>query len=64
MLERQSAWVYGLFGGVGASFGYWLTGVERDQEKELNERKARLFDKRDRQRARESSSRMALEGGS
>lgn len=57
LLERHSAWVYGLFGGIGGSFGYWMMGVEKSQEEGLNERKANLLAKRDRQRAREAEAR-------
>ncbi|KAK6593297.1 NADH2 dehydrogenase subunit 14K [Botrytis cinerea] len=30
--SRQSLWVYPVFGGVGASFGYWMQGVESRQQ--------------------------------
>lgn len=50
---RQSLWVYPLFGGVGAGFGYWMMGVEERQTRILSERKERLLEKRARKAQRE-----------
>jgi len=61
ILGRESLWVYGLFGGIGGSFGYWLKGVDEDQEKELGDRKAKLLAKRERRVLREMEARAKLE---
>lgn len=52
--QHQPVWVYPLYGGIGASFGYWLQGVEDRQIKYLQETKQRLLDKRARRAERES----------
>jgi hypothetical protein len=43
---RQSLWAYPVFAGVGASFGYWLQGVDERQTAILNERKQNILEKR------------------
>lgn len=53
--NRKSLWAYPLFGGVGASFGYWLQGVDERQTKILQDRKAAILDKRARRAEREAS---------
>jgi hypothetical protein len=53
--NRKSLWAYPLFGGVGASFGYWLQGVDERQTKMLQERKAAILEKRARKAEREAS---------
>lgn len=50
---RQSLWVYPLFGGVGASFGYWLEGIDAKQTAILEERKKTILEKRARRSAQE-----------
>lgn len=50
---RNSLWVYSVYGGVGASFGYWLQGVENKQMRYLAEAKQRLLEKRKRRAERE-----------
>ncbi|KAH7318437.1 NADH2 dehydrogenase subunit 14K [Stachybotrys elegans] len=44
--NRQSLWVYPVYMGAGASFGYWLQGVDDRQTETLNARKAMLLEKR------------------
>ena len=51
---KESLWAYPLFAGVGASFGYWLTGVEQRQLQMLSERRESLIEKRRRRAERES----------
>jgi hypothetical protein len=50
---RQSLWVYPLFAGVGASFGYWLEGVDQRQTAILEERKKAILEKRARRKEKE-----------
>lgn len=47
-------WAYPIFGGVGASFGYWLEGVDKAQTDLLQERKEAILAKRARRAAREA----------
>ncbi|KAI9790706.1 MAG: hypothetical protein M1816_004847 [Peltula sp. TS41687] len=54
--NKESLWAYPMFGGVGASFGYWLMGVEERQMKILEGRRERLLEKRRRRAERESGS--------
>jgi hypothetical protein len=44
--NRSSLWAYPVFAACGASFGYWLQGVDDKQTAMLNERKALLLEKR------------------
>ncbi|KAK4137576.1 hypothetical protein BT67DRAFT_438828 [Trichocladium antarcticum] len=53
--NRKSLWAYPLFGGVGASFGYWMQGVDERQTKMLQERKAAILEKRARKAARQAA---------
>jgi len=53
--NKESLWVYPLFGGVGASFGYWLQGVEDRQQKILGARRTELLEKRARRAEREAA---------
>jgi hypothetical protein len=50
---RQSLWVYPLFGSVGASFGYWLDGIDKKQTAILEERKKSILEKRARRSEKE-----------
>lgn len=43
---RNSLWTYPIYAGVGASFGFWLKGVEDNQLRILAETKERLLEKR------------------
>jgi hypothetical protein len=45
-LQRNVLWVYPAYAAGGASFGYWLQGVDDRQSKILSERKAVLLEKR------------------
>jgi hypothetical protein len=53
--NKQSLWVYPLFGGVGASFGFWLQGVDERQQKILGARRTALLEKRARRAEREAA---------
>ncbi|PQE30142.1 hypothetical protein CJF32_00003585 [Rutstroemia sp. NJR-2017a WRK4] len=57
--NRESLWVYPVFGGAGASFGYWMQGVEQRQQAILGARRTAILEKRARRAERE-----AAEGGS
>ncbi|PQE05619.1 hypothetical protein CJF30_00007777 [Rutstroemia sp. NJR-2017a BBW] len=57
--NRESLWVYPVFGGAGASFGYWMQGVEQRQQAILGARRTAILEKRQRRAERE-----AAEGGS
>ena len=50
---HHQLWAYGIYGGLGASFGYWLQGVEDKQMHYLHETRDRLIDKRRRRAERE-----------
>ncbi|KAL1302352.1 hypothetical protein AAFC00_002758 [Neodothiora populina] len=50
-LARQAMWAYPVYAGVGASFGYWLQGVEDGQMRILARTKERLLEKRARRDA-------------
>ncbi|GAP91418.2 putative NADH2 dehydrogenase subunit 14K [Rosellinia necatrix] len=52
--NRGSLWAYPVFAGVGASFGYWLQGVDERQSAVLEERKRLILDKRARKAARDA----------
>ncbi|KAI1406470.1 hypothetical protein F4819DRAFT_440568 [Hypoxylon fuscum] len=52
--NRGSLWAYPVFAGVGASFGYWLQGVDERQTAILQERKQAILDKRARKAAKDS----------
>ncbi|ATZ52332.1 hypothetical protein BCIN_08g00820 [Botrytis cinerea B05.10] len=53
--SRQSLWVYPVFGGVGASFGYWMQGVESRQQAILGARRTAILEKRARRKEREEA---------
>ncbi|KAG9250899.1 uncharacterized protein F5Z01DRAFT_677394 [Emericellopsis atlantica] len=44
--QRSNLWVYPIYAAGGASFGYWLQGVDDKQTALLTERKNRLLEKR------------------
>lgn len=52
-LARNSLWAYPVFAACGASFGYWLEGVDKNQVEILQERKQAILEKRARRAARE-----------
>ncbi|KAK8041229.1 hypothetical protein PG994_014236 [Apiospora phragmitis] len=51
--NRGTLWTYPVFAGVGASFGYWLQGVNERQKAILDERKQIILEKRARRAQRE-----------
>ncbi|KAI1111948.1 hypothetical protein F5Y14DRAFT_453542 [Nemania sp. NC0429] len=53
--NRGSLWAYPVFAGVGASFGYWIQGVNERQEAVLQERKQLILEKRARRAARDAA---------
>lgn len=53
--QRNTLIWYPVFGSIGASFGWWLTGVEQRQLQLLNQRKRLLTDKRQRRAEREAA---------
>jgi hypothetical protein len=53
--NKESLWVYPIFGGVGASFGWWLQGVDESQQKILGARRMALLEKRARRAEREAA---------
>jgi hypothetical protein len=53
--HRKTLWAYPLFGAVGASFGYWLDGVDQRQTKMLEERKQAILEKRARRAAQRAA---------
>lgn len=55
IIHLPTMWVYGLFGGLGGTFGYWIQGVEDRQMAMLADRKAALLAKRARQAERDSA---------
>ncbi|KAK0742277.1 hypothetical protein B0T21DRAFT_283463 [Apiosordaria backusii] len=54
--HRKTVWAYPVFGAVGASFGYWLQGVDERQTQLLEERKNAILEKRARRAEREAAS--------
>ena len=50
---RQGLFAYPIYGLVGASFGYWLQGMEDNQMRYLGETRDRLIEKRRRRAERE-----------
>ena len=52
--NKGSLWVYPVYAAGGASFGYWLQGVDDKQTALLEERKDKLLEKRARKAARDA----------
>ncbi|KAI1074123.1 hypothetical protein F5B20DRAFT_586553 [Whalleya microplaca] len=52
--HRSSLYAYPVFAGVGASFGYWLQGVDDRQTAILEDRKQSILEKRARKAARDA----------
>ncbi|KAF5247866.1 hypothetical protein FANTH_6147 [Fusarium anthophilum] len=52
--NKSSLWVYPVYAAGGASFGYWLQGVDDRQTSTLQERKALLLEKRARKAERDA----------
>jgi len=55
LFNKESLWVYPIFAGTGASFGYWMQGVEGRQIAVLEARKKSLLEKRARRAIREAA---------
>ena len=53
ILYKQGLWIYPVYATVGASFGYWLQGVDEKQSAILNARKELILAKRARRAERE-----------
>jgi hypothetical protein len=53
--NKESLWVYPIFGGIGASFGYWLQDVDTKQQRILGARRTTMLEKRARRDAREAA---------
>jgi len=53
--NKESLWAYPLFGGVGASFGWWLQGVDNRQQTILGARRMAILEKRERRAQREAA---------
>jgi len=53
--NKESLWAYPVFAGAGASFGYWMMGVENRQQAILSARRASLLEKRQKRAEREAS---------
>jgi hypothetical protein len=53
--NKQSLWAWPVFGGVGASFGYWYQGMSDRQKAVLAERRTALLQKRARSAEREAA---------
>ncbi|KAK9440193.1 NADH:ubiquinone oxidoreductase kD subunit [Metarhizium brunneum] len=52
--NKSSLWAYPTYALGGASFGYWLQGIDDKQSAMLSERKAFLLEKRKRKAEREA----------
>lgn len=52
--NKSSLWAYPVYAMGGASFGYWLQGIDDKQGAMLSERKAYLLEKRKRKAEREA----------
>ncbi|KAM6486474.1 hypothetical protein HDV62DRAFT_351018 [Trichoderma sp. SZMC 28011] len=52
--NKSSLWAYPVYAAGGASFGYWLQGVDDKQTAMLNERKRALLEKRARKAQRDA----------
>lgn len=52
---HHQLWAYGIYGGLGASFGYWMQSVEEKQMRYLRETRDRLLEKRKRRQEREGA---------
>ena len=54
LFHRNSLWVYPVYAATGASFGYWMLNIERQQSAVLQERRNVLLEKRKRRDEREA----------
>ncbi|KAI0150296.1 hypothetical protein GGR57DRAFT_473404 [Xylariaceae sp. FL1272] len=55
LFNRGSLWAYPVFAATGASFGYWLQGVDERQTAMLAERKQTILKKRARKAERDAA---------
>ena len=53
--QRENWLIYPIYGGLGASFGYWLQGVDDKQMRYLGDARQRLIEKRKRRAEREGT---------
>ena len=60
--NRESLWAWPVYAGVGASFGYWMLGVEQRQVAILAQKRQMLLDKRKRRDEREGMERGSVLG--
>lgn len=60
--HKEILWTYPVYAGIGASFGYWLNGVEDRQMRILGETRERLLEKRRRRAEREGGIQIGTEG--
>ena len=61
LFRADSLWALPVFAGVGASFGYWLQGVDQRQNQVLADRRNVLLEKRRRRAEREGKESKSLE---
>lgn len=52
---HKQPWAYGIYGAIGASFGYYLQGVDDKQMTYLRETRDRLIEKRQRRAERDGA---------
>jgi len=52
--HKEGLWTYPVYAGIGASFGYWLNGVEDRQMRILADTRDRLLEKRRRRAERDA----------
>lgn len=57
--NKSSLWVYPVYAAGGASFGYWMQGVDDRQTRQLDSRKEQLLEKRARKAARDAEAQAA-----
>lgn len=55
ILYKQGLWIYPVYATVGASFGYWLQGIDDRQTAILTARKETILAKRARRAEREAA---------
>ncbi len=53
IIHKNTLWAYPVFAACGASFGYWMQGVDERQTAVLSERKQAILEKRARRAQRE-----------
>ncbi|KAK4219364.1 hypothetical protein QBC37DRAFT_382577 [Rhypophila decipiens] len=63
LFGKTGAWAYPVYATVGASFGYWLQGVDERQTAVLQQRKAAIMEKRARRAAAKAETGVAQSEG-